>query len=248
MSSQQKKSGVSGSSPSSGSTSQKASSNTTQRTVATTKAEEQKLRSERIKGGRAEAQKKYEKNKREMQIIRIVGTVLVVAIVGAIGWGIWSWAGDKTNNAAPSKTVADYTYAGSQHSNDPQTYSESPPVGGIHNPVWQNCAYYAAPINSENGVHALEHGAVWITYSPDLPQDQIDKLKSIAEGQDYILVSPYPGLSSPVVASSWNHQIKLDGANDADLTRFIKKYKQGPDTPEPGASCSGGTSATAAGA
>src|SRR5215204_1636797 len=247
MSSQQKKSGASKPPQSSGSTSQKASSSTTQNAVTTTKADEQKLRAERIKGSRAEAQKKYEKNKREMQIIRIVGAVLLVAIIGAIGWGIWSWASDKTNNAAPTKTVANYTNTGG-HSNDPQTYSESPPAGGTHNPVWQNCAYYAAPINDENAVHSLEHGAVWITYSPDLPQDQIDKLKSTAEGQDYILVSPYPGLDSPVVASSWNHQIKLDGANDPDLMRFIKNYKQGPDTPEPGASCSGGTSATASGA
>src|SRR6188508_810205 len=162
MSSQQKKSGASGSSQSSGSASQKASSSTSPKTAAATKSDEQKLRAERIKGSRAEAQRKYEKNKREMQIIRIVSAVLVVAVIGAIGWGIWSWASEKTDNAAPSKTVANYTYAGSQHSNDPQTYSESPPVGGPHNPVWQNCGYYAAPINNENGVHSLEHGAVWI--------------------------------------------------------------------------------------
>ena len=247
MSNQQKKSGASKPPQGSGSTSQKASSSTTQKAGDTTKANEQELRAERIKSSRAMAQKKYEKNRREMQIIRIVGAVLVVVIIGAIGWGIWSWAGDKTDNAGPTKTVATYTNSAG-HSNDPQTYSQSPPVGGTHNPVWQNCANYAAPIANESGVHSLEHGAVWITYSPDLPQDQIDKLKSIAEGQDYILVSPYSGLDSPVVASSWNNQIKLDGANDPDLTRFIKKYKQGPDTPEPGAPCSGGTSATASGA
>lgn len=245
MSSQPKKPGTSGTGKSSGSSSPKASPSTTE---ATDKTAEQKLRTERIKGSRSEAQKKYEKNKREMQIIRIVSALLVVAVIGAISWGVWSWANNKADNAAPEEAVTNYTYVGSQHSNDPQTYSEAPPVGGIHNPVWQNCAYYAAPINNENGVHALEHGAIWIAYTPDLPQDQIDKLKSIAEGQDYILVSPYAGLDSPVVASSWNHQIKLTGASDPDLTRFIKTYKQGPDTPEPGASCSGGTSATAAGA
>src|SRR6478752_5416657 len=155
MSSQQKKSGASGSSQSSGSTSPKASSSTTQKSGATTKAEEQKLRSERIKGSRAEAQKKYEKNKREMQIMRIVGAVLVVAIIGAIGWGVWTWAGDKQDNSAPEKTVANYTYAGNSHTTDPVTYTESPPVGGSHNPVWQNCGYYAAPIHNENGVHSL---------------------------------------------------------------------------------------------
>ena len=243
MASQQKKSGAGGSNQSSQSS--KTTANTTKNSKSA-QATEQELRAERIKGSRSEARRKYEKNKREMQILRIGSAVLVVAIIGAIGWGVWSWAGDQKNNAAPEKTVANYTYTGNSHTNDPVQYTEVPPVGGSHNPVWQNCGYYAAPIHNENGVHSLEHGAVWITYSPDLPQDQIDKLKGIAQGQDYVLVSPYPGLDSPVVATTWNHQIKLDGASDPDLMRFIKQYKQGKDTPEPGAACSGGTSATAA--
>jgi len=201
-------------------------------------------RADAIKSSREAAKKRYERNQREMRIIRIGSAVILVALIALIGYGVFRWAGDKTDNAAPEKTVANYTYAGGQHVNGAVQYAEIPPVGGEHNPVWQNCGYYSAEINNENGVHSLEHGAVWITYQPDLPQDQIDKLKDIAEEQDYVLVSPYPGLDSPVVASTWNHQIKLDGANDKDLMRFINNYKQGPDTPEPGAACSGGTSAT----
>jgi hypothetical protein len=200
-------------------------------------------RAEAIKSSREAAKKRYERNQREMRLIRIGSAVLLVAVIGLLGYGIYSWANDKSNNDKPEKTVANYTYAGGQHVDGAIQYAESPPVGGEHNTVWQNCGYYAQPINNENGVHSLEHGAVWITYQPDLPQDQIDKLEKLAEGQDYVLVSPYPGLDSPVVASTWNHQIKLDGAGDPDLKRFINNYKQGPDTPEPGASCSNGTSA-----
>ncbi len=58
---------------------------------------------------------------------------------------------------------------GAQHLEEPVTYTENPPVGGVHNPVWQNCGYYAAPIPNETAVHSLEHGAIWITYQPDLP-------------------------------------------------------------------------------
>ena len=55
----------------------------------------------------------------------------------------------------------------------------NPPVGGAHNPTWQNCMgdVYAAPIANEHAVHSLEHGAVWITYQPGLPADQVDKLQ-----------------------------------------------------------------------
>jgi hypothetical protein len=205
----------------------------------------QQLRSDSIKGSREAARHRYERNQREMRIIRIGGGIIAALLVVAIGYGIWNWADDRSSNQAVEKPVANYTYAGSQHSGEPQTYSEHPPVGGVHNDVWQNCGYYALPINEENAVHSLEHGAVWITYDPSLPQDQIDRLKNLADEQDYILVSPMDGLPSPVVASSWNHQIQLEGANDADLMRFINDYKQGPDTPEPGALCTNGTSATA---
>jgi hypothetical protein len=92
----------------------------------------------------------------------------------------------------------------------------------------------------------MEHGAVWITYRPDLPPDQVQILKSTAS-DDFILLSPYPGLASPVVASAWNHQITLDGAADSRLRPFIDRYKNNPETtPEFGAPCAGGTSATGA--
>lgn len=217
------------------------------KSAAAQKASTQKTkagRADAIRSSREAAKLRYEKNQREMRIIRIGAAILAVLVVFGIGYGIFQYARDQSNNEEPEKTVANYTYAGGQHVTGTVQYAESPPVGGEHNSAWQNCGFYPAEINSENAVHSLEHGAVWITYQPDLPQDQIDKLKDIAEGQDYILVSPFPGLDSPVVASTWNHQIKLDGANDPDLNRFINTYKQGSDTPEPGASCSGAISTT----
>ena len=53
----------------------------------------------------------------------------------------------------------------------------------------------------------MEHGAVWITYEPDLPQDQKDELRQIVESQDCLLASPYPDLPTPVVASAWGKQL-----------------------------------------
>lgn len=127
------------------------------------------------------------------------------------------------------------------HISSPVTYPQTPPVGGTHNPVWQNCGYYSAPIANENGVHSLEHGAVWITYRPDLPADQLAALRKLTAGQTYILVSHYPDLPSPVVASAWGKQLTLDAPGDSRLSNFIKAYRQGSQTPEPGSACMGGT-------
>ncbi len=126
------------------------------------------------------------------------------------------------------------------HKEGDLTYAQTPPAGGVHNSAWQNCGLYDAPIRNENAVHSLEHGAIWITYSPDLAVAELEKLKTLTKQSGYRLLSPYAGLSSPIVASAWGYQIKLQSADDPRLTSFIKKYEQNPAGPEPGAPCTGG--------
>jgi len=126
------------------------------------------------------------------------------------------------------------------HSEAPQTYPQTPPVGGVHSSVWQNCGIYDQPVHNENAVHSLEHGAVWITYQPDLPAASIEHIRSLARGHDHVLVTPYPNLPKPVVASAWGLQVPLDDASDPRLSLFISRYESGPQTPEPGALCNGG--------
>ena len=76
-----------------------------------------------------------------------------------------------------------------------------------------NCGVYDKPVPSERAVHNLEHGAVWITYSPSLPQSQVSQLRSFFARQTalnptgggesrYMDLTPYPGLPSPIVISS----------------------------------------------
>lgn len=196
------------------------------------------------RSSRMSAQQRYQKNQRDKKILKTVVLGGLAFVLALVGLGVWRWAEDRSLNRAPDNVVA-YDNISGDHTPDPVPYEVVPPAGGPHDPVWQNCGYYAQPIRSENAVHSLEHGAVWITYDPALPADQIETLKKLAEEQDYLIVSPFPGLPAPVVASSWNHQLQLESANDDGLRQFVRVYKQGPDTPEPGAACSGGTDALA---
>jgi Protein of unknown function (DUF3105) len=173
----------------------------------------------------------------------IVGALIVLFVAGFIALAVVD-ARQQSAGGAPDDVKTYDVGPGGEHTSGNVDYEQSPPAGGEHNPVWQNCGYYDKPVRDETAVHSQEHGAVWITYSPDLPQDQVTELRDIAESQSYILVSPYPGLEYPVVASAWGKQVALDGANDPDLESFIQAYRQGPQTPEPGAICTGGTSAT----
>jgi hypothetical protein len=141
--------------------------------------------------------------------------------------------------APPVGVTKSYSNLSRDHTKEPVDYPQSPPVGGPHSPIWQNCGFYSKPVRDENAVHSMEHGAVWITYSPDLPKDQVEKIKSLTL-KNYVLVSPYPGLPAPVVASAWGKQLRLNSANDPRLGQFVNTYRLGPQNPEPGAPCSGG--------
>ena len=129
------------------------------------------------------------------------------------------------------------------HVQQPVQYEQTPPVGGDHAGAWANCGTYTEPIPSELGVHSLEHGAVWITYSPDVPTEQVQRLTDLAGGNAYVLLSPFDGLpEQPIVASAWGLQLPLETADDPRLEQFLVKYQQGEQTPEPGAPCTGGVS------
>ena len=118
---------------------------------------------------------------------------------------------------------------------------ELPPVGGIHSGTWQNCGIYDEPILAKNAVHSMEHGAVWIAYHPDLPEGDVDHLRDALRDESYTLLSPFPGLKSPIVLTDWGIQLELESAEDDRIPAFIDQYQQGPQTPERGALCTDGT-------
>jgi hypothetical protein len=161
----------------------------------------------------------------------------VVALVAAL-WAPYLPFGD--GDALPAGTQRfDVTERG--HVETPVLYPEIPPVGGNHAPVWQNCGFYGAPVSNENAVHSLEHGAVWITYRPDLPASAIAELRDLADDQTYVLVTPYPDLPAAVIASAWGYQLRLDSAADDGLDEFVRRFRQGSQAPEQGGPCTGGT-------
>ena len=125
------------------------------------------------------------------------------------------------------------------------SYPMSPPAGGPHNPRWQNCMgdVYPAEIAKEHAVHSLEHGAVWVTYRPDLPPDQVAALASKVDGVEFTMLSPFPGLDAPISLQAWGYQLKVDQADDKRIDRFITVLRRNASL-EPGASCSGGITET----
>jgi hypothetical protein len=183
----------------------------------------------------------------------IVGGVAVVALaVWAVGSSITP-ATDPASITIEGLTTfpdltggghVDYTADGQYIENPPTVdylaqYGMNPPAGGEHWGAWLNCGIYTEPQQNERAVHALEHGAVWVTYDPAaLSTAEIATLQQSVPST-FMVVSPYPGLPAPVVASAWGAQVALDGVDDSRLGEFITKYWKSPNAPEVGASCTG---------
>ena len=204
-----------------------------------TKKKTANARQERLEAARREQQAA---EKKKTMILYGAAALAVVLIAGAVFWAIANDEGRKIAASGTIEGVQTYEYAGGAHTPEQVDYAETPPVGGEHHAAWLNCGIYDKPVPNEHAVHSLEHGAVWITYQPDLAADQVDKLKDLTP-QTYGLLSPFEGMDSPITVSAWGHQLKVDSADDARLGAFIKEYRQGPQTPEPGAACTGGVDA-----
>jgi hypothetical protein len=158
------------------------------------------------------------------------------------------WLPSETN---PDPTVdiegvfigAPALYAQRYHFEAPQrvAYDRYPPVGGPHDPAWAACdgVVYAKPVRNEMMVHALEHGAVWIAYNPDtLPAGELSDLQALVAQVSYLMLSPYPGLGTPLSLQAWAHQLPLDSGADPRLQQFVLALLRNPYlTPEASATC-----------
>ena len=185
-------------------------------------------------------------------IIAVVAVVVLAAVVityylvqSAPKRALEEWV-PSASNPDPSSKLAGILikqYAGSVHVLPTQrvAYDQSPPFGGPHDGYWAACTgiVYPNAVRTENMVHSLEHGAVWIAYNPDrVSGAALDKLKARVQGKPYTIMSPYPGLDHPISLQSWGHQLKVDTADDARIDEFITALRQNSNTyPEVGATC-----------
>ncbi|WP_392670019.1 DUF3105 domain-containing protein [Streptomyces sp. LN785] len=192
-----------------------------------------------------------------------------LVVVGLVGFGTYALldrseaadrkqavaAEDAKASAAEKKSLAAESIKGLKtwdakkltrnHVTTTVTYPMKPPVGGDHSPVWMNCdgAVYKKAIPDMNAVHALEHGSVWVTYTDKAPAADVAALAARVGKTSYSLMSPYQDQAGTIMLSAWGNQVTVDSADDRRVDQFFAKFVQGPQTPEPGAACTGGLEA-----
>ena len=172
----------------------------------------------------------------------LVATPLVAVLLV----GLAACSGDddpgEGSDAAGVEVLPEFEFDGPRHRPGRLTYDPVPPAHGYHSGLgWLRCDAYREPVPAELAVHSLEHGAVWITYDPDLPERDVARLENLRSvDQEYVLVSPYEGLPSPVVASAWERQLRVEDAGDERLKEFTEEFVGNGLGDEEGAGCRDG--------
>ncbi|MFF7643882.1 DUF3105 domain-containing protein [Streptomyces canus] len=191
-----------------------------------------------------EMRKAEQARERRNKIITIAASAAIVAGLAVGGWYLVDSADNKEKaQAAPINGEKTWSNLSRNHVTKTVNYPMHPPVGGDHKPVWQNCNgnVYDKEIAEGNAVHSLEHGAVWVTYNDKATAADVKTLSARVSKTPYSLMSPYRNEPSPITLNAWGHQLKATKASDPRVAEFFDKYVQGKQTPEPGASCTGGT-------
>lgn len=101
-----------------------------------------------------------------------------------------------------------------------------PTSGDMGQPLaWQ---VYEQEVPDMNLVHNLEHGGIVVSYRPDLPADQIAKIKALFS-KPYsrknfspikAVVAPRAADESPIIMTSWRRYMKLNAYDEEKMVDY----------------------------
>jgi len=123
---------------------------------------------------------------------------------------------------------------------DDKEYDDSaePLTSGAHaSPIpWGS---YESDLKEVNTIHNLEHGGIYVSYQPNLPDEQVQAMKELLF-EPYgdsefkpkkVILAPRAANSSPIVVSSWLRSMKLE---KFDAQKILDYYETNAGkSPEP---------------
>lgn len=110
-------------------------------------------------------------------------------------------------------------------------YNSNPPTSGWHYPTQADWGFYTNKLPDERGVHNLEHGGIWITYS-DVSEETRSNLRDVT--QQYpksVIVTKRSENDAPIAAASWGQLLKLEAFDRDRIIEFIDQNRN--HSPEP---------------
>lgn len=192
-------------------------------------------RKERRASKRAEKQeqKSQEKNKKGMKKIALWG-LGILAIVGIIGSFFLFGSKGQTSEPDFSKAIPD---EGRTHLSEGTTveYNSNPPTSGNHWSEPLADGIYNTEKPDEAIVHSLEHGRVWVSYKPSIPEQTKKTLEELLKKYGGTVLTPRSANDMDIALAAWNRldtfSLNPDGTVDEQrITDFINRWRnKGPE-------------------
>jgi hypothetical protein len=87
---------------------------------------------------------------------------------------------------------------------DDPKWNTDPPTSGPHNELPAVYGEYDTPLRIAQVVHNLEHGAVFVLYGDDVPEETVAQLREFyADDRTGMLLAPYPKLGDEIALGAW---------------------------------------------
>ena len=126
-----------------------------------------------------------QRTKKQFKIFFLLGIILSTSVI--------SCSNEKSESSEISteemlEEVEYLVITSREHTDENVDYPTVPPAGGDHLGIWHTCGIYKVELLDEAAVHSLEHGAVWITYKPEIEKEEIVKLTKMLSDKTKILL------------------------------------------------------------
>lgn len=150
-------------------------------------------------------------------------SVLIVGVVGFVALAPKPPQLERTGTERENK--------GQQHLKPGETISYNdplPPTSGVHGPPvgWGD---YTIPIPDENVIHDMEHGGVYISYNPDLVNEEdVEKLRGLFfkpySNSDFaptkVVMAPRSENEAAIVFSSWDRNQTYEVFDEEQMINY----------------------------
>lgn len=165
---------------------------------------------------------------RRQKMLWIGGAVVLAAVLisGSIAYSRWAKKG------LPGQEIPDQgrEHVGPDHAH---AYNSNPPTSGWHFPSAAEWGVYKEELPDETIIHNLEHGGVWISYKPDIPEEVRKKLENFYEvyGRK-VIVTPRAENDADIALAAWTRLDKFGVSEYSDerVDKFIKAFRnRGPE-------------------
>lgn len=137
--------------------------------------------------------------------------------------------------------IDELVYPARYHVTDPIDYPDRPPAGGPHDPCWSSWGVHETPVEDDNWVHNLEHGAVVFLHNCTDCDAEITAIAGVATSAgDFSLVTPYALMEEKYAVVAWGWRM-VSGCFDPAATEafYTAHADQGPEssTSDPSTAC-----------